>query len=56
MVEGVEGEIPPEFTVDHVEDVLVELLGDPRRVVVGRNHEAHLFDEVDSNQEPVVAV
>ena len=53
MGESIGQEVGTELTVEHVQDVTVELGGNPGRIVVGRHQSSPVLDEVSAEQEPV---
>jgi predicted transcriptional regulator of viral defense system len=46
-------EVAVELAIDDVQDVTVELCGDPLRVVVGRLEHLGVLDEIGAEQQPV---
>ena len=56
VLEGVGVEVGAELAVEHVEDVLVELGGDPGGVVVGGLEPGPVLDQVGAEQEAVARV
>ncbi len=56
MLERVRVEVGVQFAVDDVEDVPVELGGDPGRVVVGADEASGVLDEVGAEEEEVTVV
>ena len=51
MVEGVDVEVSPEFTVEYVQHIAVELGGHASRVVVGGHHHRGVGDHPGAQQQ-----
>ena len=56
MAEGAGIEIGPDLPIDHTQDISIELRRDPLTVVIGSFEDRRVLDEVDTEQQPILAV